>query len=111
MNKKAPIHCANCGKPGHKVVTHVYNPHFIGLVGDLKPTDSDIYSWRYKGDGVILKTEYHSPDGDKKHIVKVSLWDGESWMLSRAPFCTIQCAEGFALGAYTAGFRRHHEGE
>lgn len=103
---KAPCHCANCGKPGHRVVEVIYNPHEFGLTSRVKPTDSDVLTWKYAGNGVVLKTDINNVPDQLKYIIKVSVWDGESWALNRDPFCTVQCAERFARRAYAAGFRK-----
>jgi hypothetical protein len=74
----------------------------------------------YRGNGVVIKQNYHGynqgggigvlrsggeevPSGH--HVAHRWVWDGQSWSGGYAPFCTLRCALDFARKAYRAGWR------
>jgi len=96
--------CAHCGKPAHRQLERVDNPFFMGSESS-RPTDGDKYTWRYRGNKTIIRTQWHRPDGLRPWPVCVYVWDGETWDLKYHPFCSLTCGFAYGKGAVRKSLR------
>lgn len=108
LRAKAPKHCAYCGKPAHKRLHRVWNPHQHGLEKD-RPKTGSREDWKYDGNMIVVRRDVIKPgtwgSNTTEFTQSVTVWDGESWDLDYDPFCTLMCAFNFGRAAHRAGYR------
>lgn len=101
-------HCAYCGKPAHKALEKIWNPH-VSQMKDRVQLNGTREDWIYMGESIVVRSDKTDPgtwgSKDKPYLHSVTVWDGNTWVLNRDPFCTVTCAESFANAAFNAGYR------
>lgn len=57
----------------------------------------------YQGNGIVVgEYEWPSPASGGRAIDR-TIWDGESWLATARPFCTLRCALAYARAAVANG--------
>lgn len=93
--------CVYCGAPyGHRLA----HMEVVRWAEDGEKPE-------YRGNGVVLKEDYHGfnagttvINGDQvggQHSAHRSIWDGETWVGGYEPFCKLRCALDYARKAYS----------
>jgi hypothetical protein len=90
MKMSRPL-CVHCGEGyGRRVINHEQT---VLPKGSVIPP--------YAGNQIVI-TKRVNPYGSNQIAIKYGVWDGESWLSSYAPFCTLRCALDYARKAYCA---------